>query len=648
MADDRVRIKVDGMDLIASCPNHMNSPLSYIDPTNVGSLQVLAGITPVSAGGDSIGGSIIVNSPAPEFAGSGQPALVKGEIGTFYRSNGNGKGANLSATYATDAFNLTYSASTAESDNYKAAGNFKNFDATGRTGQTLPRDEVGSTAYKTRNQSLAVALKGDNSLVELKVGYQDVPFELYPNQRMDMLANTEHSVNLRYLGQFAWGSLEARGYHETVKHYMNFGADKQLVYGTAINGMPMDTEGTTNGAVIKANVDLGNADILRLGSELQQYTLNDWWPPSGTGMMAPGTFQNINNGTRDRMAFFSEWEFHSGSQWLNQLGARYERVTTNAGPVVGYAATNMMGSNQLRDSNAFNATDRKKSDNNFDLTALSRYTADANRDYEIGFARKVRSPNLYERYSWSTWSMAAVMNNFVGDGNGYVGDPNLKPEVAHTLSGTFSWHTTGGDTEIRVTPYYTRVTDYIDAIQWNTTTNAPATALSKNLFGVLKYVNQSARIYGMDLSGKMPIASTTWGDFGLKGLLNYTRGKNLDTDGDLYNIMPLNSKVTLWQKLDGWDNALELVMVDAKDNVSAVRNEIRTPGYSLVNLRASYSWQKIRLDFGVENLFDKLYALPLGGAYAGQGMTMSMNGIPWGIQVPGQGRSLYAGLNIKF
>ena len=47
LADDRLRIKVDGMDLIASCPNHMNPALSYIDPTNVGTLKVYAGITPV-------------------------------------------------------------------------------------------------------------------------------------------------------------------------------------------------------------------------------------------------------------------------------------------------------------------------------------------------------------------------------------------------------------------------------------------------------------------------------------------------------------------------------------------------------------------------------------------------------------------------
>src|SRR5512139_4132439 len=52
LADDRLRIKVDGMDLIAACPNHMNPALSTIDPTRVDRLKVYAGITPVSVGGD--------------------------------------------------------------------------------------------------------------------------------------------------------------------------------------------------------------------------------------------------------------------------------------------------------------------------------------------------------------------------------------------------------------------------------------------------------------------------------------------------------------------------------------------------------------------------------------------------------------------
>lgn len=33
----------------------------------------------------------------------------------------------------------------------------------------------------------------------------------------------------------------------------------------------------------------------------QHYTLEDWWPPSGTGAMSPLTFENINDGKRDRI-----------------------------------------------------------------------------------------------------------------------------------------------------------------------------------------------------------------------------------------------------------------------------------------------------------------------------------------------------------
>ena len=85
LADDRLRIKVDGMDLIASCPNHMNPALSYLDPSNVAKLEVYAGISPVSVGGDSIGGTILAETPTPEFAAAGAGTLLKGEVGAFYR-----------------------------------------------------------------------------------------------------------------------------------------------------------------------------------------------------------------------------------------------------------------------------------------------------------------------------------------------------------------------------------------------------------------------------------------------------------------------------------------------------------------------------------------------------------------------------------
>ena len=304
---------------------------------------------------------------------------------------------------------------------------------------------------------------------------------------------------------------------------------------------------------------------------------------------------------------------------------------------------------------AFNAKNRSKTDNNLDLTALGRYTPDATQSYEFGYQQKTRSPNLYERYSWSQNSMALIMNNFVGDGNGYLGNVDLKPEVAHTLSFTGDWHSPDREWQLVASPYYSRVSNYIDAVRcfgsgsgMNALCGGAPNNTASNKFVQLQYANQSARIYGLDLSGKMPLGLTGWGRFGLQGLLNYTKGKNLDTDDGLYNTMPLNTRLTLTHQWGGWNNALEVVAVKAKTDVSDVRQEIKTPGYSLVNLRGSYSWSSVRVDFGVENLFDKLYYLPQGGAYAGQGMTMSTNGIPWGIGVPGMGRSVYTSVNVKF
>ena len=89
-------------------------------------------------------------------------------------------------------------------------------------------------------------------------------------------------------------------------------------------------------------------------------------------------------------------------------------------------------------------------DNNWNLTALARKTA--NTHTEVGVARKVRSSNLYERYTWSTWSITAVMNNAVDDGNGYFGDIGLNPEKAHTIPATVDWHAADRRWEIKATP----------------------------------------------------------------------------------------------------------------------------------------------------------------------------------------------------
>ncbi|MEI7455266.1 MAG: TonB-dependent receptor [Nitrosomonadales bacterium] len=651
MADDRVRVKVDGMDLISACANHMNSPLSYIDPANVGSVKVFAGITPVSIGGDSIGGTIQVDSAAPEFATAGEGTLLKGQVGAFYRSNSAAQGGNISATIAGEDLYVRYTGSTVTAKNYTAGAAFK---AAGVSVNSLSNlyvagNEVASTQYKSTNQALAFGVRRDNHLLELKLGFQSIPYQGFANQYMDMLKNDSQQINLNYTGQYGWGALQARAYSEHTRHYMN--KLEATLTKTQVLGMPMDTDGKNSGFSVKGDVFLNERDLLRVGTEYQHYVLNDWWssaPPSM--MMSPNTFWNINNGQRDRLAVFGEMESRWSQQWLSQLGIRYESVKMNTGTVQGYS-TMSYGNPLLATSvpGAFNAADRQKTDNNLDLTALARYTPDEKKTFELGFAQKTRSPNLYERYTWSTANaMAMHMTNWFGDGNGYVGNLNLKPEVARTVSASANWQDESGFS-VKLAPYYTHVQNYIDAARCAVTAaagGAACTAVNQTAttgFVNLQFVNQTARLYGADLSARQPISEATgYGSFAATGVFSYVNGKNLTTGDNLYHIMPLNAKLAIEQRWDNWTNSVEAQLVSAKTNVQAVRNELKTSGYSLLNLRSSYEWKQVRFDLGIENVFNKFYANPLGGSYMGQLSSA------YGTSMPGMGRSINAGMSVKF
>ncbi len=643
LADDRLRIQVDGMDLIAACPNHMNSALSYIDPTRVGSITVFAGITPVSVGGDSIGGTIAVNSPPPVFADSADTVNTQGQLGTFYRSNGKASGVNASATYVGQNLSLSYSGSRATASNYRAGGDFKAAGPGTPGGPWLAANEVGSTAYTADNHDLGLALRHDKHLLQLNVGVQRLPFEGFPNQRMDMTGNDSTQLNLRYQGQFDWGRLQARAFGQNTEHAMNMGPDR-FSYGSM--GMPMNTSAKTRGVALQADWALSGQDSLKAGIESHTYSLYDWWPQAG-GVMGPRTFWNVDDGTRKRLAAFAEWESAWSEQWLSQLGLRHETVKTDAGPVQGYNAQAIWAT----DAAAFNAQNRQRTDHNLDFTALTRYTPGPTQTFEAGFARKTRSPNLYQRYPWSTQAMASLMNNFVGDGNAYVGNLDLKPEVAHTLSATGDWHDVDKNQwGFKATAYVTWVQDFMDAQRCTISQCGGAANLSNTSgFVNLQYVNQSARLYGLDLSGQLLLGSSAdWGRFKGSGVLSFVNGSNQTTGDNLYNIMPLNAKLALEQSIGRWTNTAELQLVAAKTRVSQVRNEVPTAGYGLLNARGSYTYKQLRVDFGVENLLNRAYALPLGGAYVGQGASMTSLGIPWGVVVPGMGRSVNLALNLSF
>src|SRR6202021_558512 len=102
----------------SACVMHMNPPLSYFDPSQAGNLSVIAGITPVSRGGDSTGGTIAVDSAPPEFSARGVPE-IHGNIEAFHRTNGVANGGSASLAFTTKNFRLGYTGSYVNANDYK-------------------------------------------------------------------------------------------------------------------------------------------------------------------------------------------------------------------------------------------------------------------------------------------------------------------------------------------------------------------------------------------------------------------------------------------------------------------------------------------------------------------------------------------------
>lgn len=661
LANDRVRISVDGMELLASCPNHMNPPMASLAPSQVRKAEVFVGLAPVSLGGDSLGGAIRIDATPLHFNDTGKGWAAGGQLGAYARGQGRARGADL-VLHAGDAdTSIAVVANQAQADNHRAAAAFKGFASTGREGHALPLDEVGSSGYETRNQQITLAQRFGEQRIDLTISRQDMPFQGFPNQRMDLTANQIDRVNAHWAGTLGGLSIEARAWHEQVDHAMDFGPDKRFWYGmasrvpgtmtegrpcapispTCAAGMPMLATSRTTGARLGVDRATTGGDALRAGVDLLAFRLDDTWPASG-GSMWPGTFVNINDGRRDRAGAFLEWESAPVAGWTRLAGLRVDRVVSDAGPVRGYDIDPAPpGSHAMTaaDAAAFNARDRRRTDLHWGFAAMLRRSFDAGLSAEVGVARRVRSPNLYERYAWSTWSMAALMNNTLGDGNGYVGDVGLSPETAHTLSATLDWHDAERGHSARLSPYVTWVDDYIDAVRL--THNAAG-------FNVLRHANQSARLHGIDASATWTLVDGAAGHWALEASASVTRGRNRATGDGLYNVMPPQARLGLVHHHGPWEARLGWEGVRRKTRHSALRNEIRTAGYGLLGAALGWASDGLRIDVGVDNLLDRFYQHPLGGAYVGQGATMMLAGAPAGIAVPGPGRSWRAGFRWSF
>ena len=619
LGDDRIRSLVNGVPIAAACPMHMNPPLSYIDPANASRIEVVPGVTPVSLGGDSIGGTILVESAPPRFAATTGAVEHSGSVSSFYRSNTAAIGGAAAASLATSNVSFAYAGSGVRAQDYREGSG----------------EKINASRFETSNQQITAAYRSGQNLYQAQVAVQYMPYEGFPNADMDLTGNTGAFINTRYEGGFDWGDLKISAYYDHIRHQMNGNTPDRYPPSLDITGFgvfPTLERAEDFGYRVEADIATSARDSLRLGNELHGQTLDDRWP--GTPVGATFDYVSINNGTRTQLGTFAEWERRWSGRWLTLVGVRNDTISMHTGPVQGYDGVDPT-------AQSFNTSHRARTDANVDATLLTRYKPDDQENYSFAVARKNRSPNFYERYAWGTNTIGTV--TWFGDGNGYTGNPTLKPETAYTASISGDWHDRAAQSwELEVTPYYTRVQDYIGVVP----------LCGPDCSGMpgsqLMFANHSARLYGADVSAVYALSNTSEaGIFRLTASGGFVHGEDLSTQTNLYHMMPLHGTIGLEHQRGQWSSALEFHVVGRKNEVDSTRLEPQTPGYTVLNLRTAYEWRSVHFDFAITNLLNRQYENPLGGTWQAALYPPGFPG-PTFRPLPAAGRSFDTGITVEF
>jgi len=622
MFGNRVNVSIDGSSFKEVGPNSMDPPLSHIPAPLTGKLTVHRGIAPVSAGIETIGGSMHAESKKGRFA-EGEGIETSGTSSIGYGSSDDGHYGALLGAVATKNHKLHLSGSKEKGRDYQIKNNQKQentqYDREAyTTGYAYQRDghDFGIN-YSNNNTGHTGSPALPMDIVYVRGGLYDT------NYSWDLGDGYELKTNMFYQKmrhEMSNGLFRAGG-----SSMMDLMSNRTKVEAGGIDlafSMPLMNGHFTVGV----NGDQSNhdADITRTDTSTSH--------GGGMGMGMVTNMNFFNDVERDRYSIFTEWQGYIVDDLSLELGARFVHTWMDAGKVTGGNPAGMGMMKRIGDDRvAFNAADRKRNFNDVDLTAIFRYKFSAELDVDMGFARKNRAPTYQELYLWTNSSAVGGL----ADGNVYISDLGLEHETAYQFDLGFDWH--NGNAYVAPRFFYHYVDDYI---MGDRTANAMARGAN-----VLEFKNVEAQFFGVDLEAGYTINENWRIDAGL----NYVRGMRLNSptgDDDLYRIAPLNGRTQLTFEHSEWMAAIEGVFYADQGDVigygdpTADVDELKTKGYALMNLRGTYEpYQGLVVGTGIENVLDTKHKDHLGGY-------TNFNKANGRVNMPG--RNIYATLSYNW
>ncbi len=610
MYGDRINVLVNGIHINTGGPNGMDPALSYIPRNQLASLQVIRGVAPVSSGSETLGGTIIAEARRGQFASTDR-ATSSAEIA--------GGGATVDSSY-----NVGGLGSVATRDHrldlYGSRENGGNIE--------FSSGKIRASRHERNNFGAGYGFRTGSQEFSLDVRRNETDPTGTPALPMDIVLINTSIVQGEYDNRIGQYNLHVQGFWTDVNHKMsNFELrDPPNPMMTRLNTTSSDGLGYRT----DLSFPLASGSLMvGVDGHLDQNDATITDPVNNPAFRV----DNFNDIERNVYGFFTEWNGALAKGWDLQLGARYNRVTADAGQVFASTATASPPNGPFVLQNRFNSADRSKSDNNFDLVAKLSHAVNSQLTLLAEAGQKTRSPSYQERYLW----LPLQATNGLADGNNYVGDINLDPEKAYEVGLGLNWAT--GRFYLEPRAFYRYVDDYIQGV--------PATdpvVIAVSTAGgdptPLQFANVDAKLYGADAAWGVTL-NRNWS---LDGIVSYVRGERDDINDDLYRIAPLNGRATLTYRRSNWWAALEGVAYARQDQVSETNDEQKTDAYQLLNLRGGLDIGRgLSLSAGLENILDSTARDHLAGLNRVTGSDVDV-----GDRLPSPGRNLFASLQYRY
>ncbi len=305
LSGDRVRIAVDGMAITPACPNHMDPPLHYLAPGSVDSLRVMAGISPVSAGGDSIAGSVSVESPASRFA-DGADWFTSARLATAYRGSNDSFGMEAGSSIANATASASYQGAWTSADDLR-----------------FPGGRVSDTGYHTQSHRIMLGHKVGQGVLAIDAGLLRTGDSGTPALPMDMIEDDGCNLGARFNSSCDFGTWSARVYYHHIDHLMDNFSMRPLVAGA----MPMFSPATSDDIGGNLNLSVERHDhTLRIGSDFHTNRFDARQQNASTGMLQ----DTLHEVTRSRLGAYLEVESRWTNRWSTQAGLRSDIVLSRA------------------------------------------------------------------------------------------------------------------------------------------------------------------------------------------------------------------------------------------------------------------------------------------------------------------------------